>query len=378
MTHQSDTTYAPSDTDVLRILLDATRAMLWIRTAEDARRNATDVVAALGGVLDAVDLNDNDTLPVDLSFGVGDAVMACARPGTRARALLEEHLPSLVLDMRRAVELGSEASRLADDASIDSLTRLPNRRMLGRSLSRLQTDDVVIMADLDHFKRVNDTFGHQKGDEVLRAFGRLLLTMVRGRDTVGRFGGEEFVVILGNSTDPHQFLDRLRKAWEFERPLPVTFSAGVASVADHAATALAAADRAMYRAKNSGRDLWMTATSEDFATRQPMPGSAVVGQGAPEFVGFTEFDLANAVSASVEADCAERLRDPARCPGFGSVQLWVDEDDPDAMVMVSWWKSGESYRAFMRSVDTGQHSMPDSGTNATDETELRQFRVVAR
>jgi diguanylate cyclase (GGDEF)-like protein len=371
-------TYAPSDLDVFRILLDATRAMLWIRTAEDARKTATSVVAALGGTLDASNVTDSDTLPVDLSFGVGEAMMPSARPGTRARLLLEEHLPSLVLDMRRAVELGSEASRLADDASIDSLTRLPNRRMLGRSLSRLQTDDVVIMADLDHFKRVNDTFGHQKGDDVLRAFGRLLLTMVRGRDTVGRFGGEEFVVILGNGTDPYQFLDRLRKAWEFERPLPVTFSAGVASVADHAATALSAADRAMYRAKNSGRNLWMTATAEDFATLQPMPGSALMGQGSTEFVGFTEFDLARDVTASVEADCAERLKGPVGWPGFGSVQLWVDEHDPDAMVMVSWWKTGESYRAFMRSVDIGQHSLPGSATRQTDDAELRQFRVVAQ
>ena len=84
-----------------------------------------------------------------------------------------------MLDIRRAVEVGSQAGRLADDASIDSLTRLPNRRMLGRALGRLRTGDVVIMIDLDHFKRVNDTLGHDAGYLVLKALGATLLANVR-------------------------------------------------------------------------------------------------------------------------------------------------------------------------------------------------------
>jgi GGDEF domain-containing protein len=81
-------------------------------------------------------------------------------------------------------------------ASTDLLTDLPNRRMLDRALGRLSADDTVIMLDLDHFKRINDTFGHAAGDEVLRVFGGVLRGTVRGRDIVGRFGGEEFLIIL--------------------------------------------------------------------------------------------------------------------------------------------------------------------------------------
>jgi GGDEF domain-containing protein len=86
--------------------------------------------------------------------------------------------------------------RLAESASTDLLTGLPNRRMLDRALGRLSANDTVVMLDLDHFKQVNDNFGHAAGDEVLRVFGSVLRGTVRGRDTVGRFGGEEFLIVL--------------------------------------------------------------------------------------------------------------------------------------------------------------------------------------
>src|ERR1035438_8528039 len=87
------------------------------------------------------------------------------------------------------------------------------------SPGRLAAGDTVIMLDLDHFKQVNDTLGHAAGDEVLRAFGRVLRSTVRARDTVGRFGGEEFLIILGPSGGAADvFLQRLQAEWLAERP----------------------------------------------------------------------------------------------------------------------------------------------------------------
>ena len=135
--------------------------------------------------------------------------------------------------------------------------------MLGRALGRLRPGDTVIMLDLDHFKAVNDTLGHHEGDVVLRAFGRTIARCVRATDRAGRYGGEEFVVIMPGSTGANKFLERLRDAWVEVRPHPITFSAGFAEVGIDSTAALELADRAMYRAKQAGRDRWGGASEED-------------------------------------------------------------------------------------------------------------------
>lgn len=255
----------PLGADVaLSVVLNATRALLWIETAGDASAVARDLVEDLGGVTVAAVASTDDALPVDLSFGVGEPVLPAAPRSSVARMLLERHLPIFVRDAQRALELADQTSRLTVDASIDSLTGLANRRMLSRALGRLRPGDTVIMIDLDHFKAINDTVGHQEGDRVLRILGQTLAAYVRARDRVGRYGGEEFVVIASESR-PEAFLTRLRLEWEKARPYPITFSAGIAPARPDPRRALDAADRAMYRAKASGRDQWQWATKEDYS-----------------------------------------------------------------------------------------------------------------
>ena len=254
----------PLGADVaLSVVLNATRALLWIETAADASAVARDLVEDLGGMTVAALAPTDDALPVDLSFGVGEPVLPAAPRSSVARMLLERHLPIFVRDAQRALELADQTSRLTVDASIDSLTGLANRRMLSRALGRLRPADTVIMIDLDHFKAINDTVGHQEGDRVLRILGQTLAAYVRARDRVGRYGGEEFVVIASESR-PEPFLTRLRLEWEKARPYPITFSAGIAPALTDPRRALDAADRAMYRAKASGRDQWQWATKEDY------------------------------------------------------------------------------------------------------------------
>lgn len=248
----------------IEAVLDSTRALLWIRTPEDAAAVAADLVALLGGTVLPAQDDTGDAVPIDISFGVGQPMLPHAPRSSPAREALERRLPAFVSDAHRALALVDQSTRLVEAASIDALTGLANRRLLGRRLGRLRPEDTVLMIDLDHFKVVNDTLGHQAGDATLRALGQTLGATLRASDLAGRYGGEEFVVILAEG-EPDAFLTRLRDEWVKARPHPITFSAGVAPCGPNPQRALKAADRAMYRAKAAGRDRWHAATKDDYS-----------------------------------------------------------------------------------------------------------------
>jgi diguanylate cyclase (GGDEF)-like protein len=268
---QDTETPAEPHNQVPGAVLEATRSLLRLHTGGDARRVAEHLVRELGGQLVPAGTDDPSVIPVDVSFGDGEPLLAAAPPGSAARALLERHLAPFLLDARQVLQLSGRNERLAESASTDLLTGLPNRRMLDRALGRLSPDDTVIMLDLDHFKQVNDNFGHAAGDEVLRVFGSVLRGTVRGRETVGRFGGEEFLVVLAPGGDAEAFLQRLRAEWLTERPRPVTFSAGIVLSAGDPDETVALADQALYQAKEAGRDRWIWSTGRRPASYRP-PG----------------------------------------------------------------------------------------------------------
>ena len=143
----------------------------------------------------------------------------------------------------------------------DSLTGLANRRRLDRDLaSRNSGPTGVIMVDVDHFKAVNDAYGHQVGDDILRRLGTLLAHHVRADDVVYRYGGEEFCVLLpgADADDTRTVAERLvhaARTVDLPNGANVTVSVGVArtSGAD-VSDAVEHADQALYRAKRQGRD----------------------------------------------------------------------------------------------------------------------------
>lgn len=151
---------------------------------------------------------------------------------------------------------------LVDDANRDELTGLGNRRYASTMLGDLQPGDAVILVDLDHFKGVNDTWGHAAGDQVLREVGTFLAGTLRGSDRVAqradvaRYGGEEFLLVIKQAGfNSLAVAERLVSAWRETAPR-ATFSAGVAvhGVRARPADTLERADNALYEAKRLGRD----------------------------------------------------------------------------------------------------------------------------
>jgi diguanylate cyclase len=150
-----------------------------------------------------------------------------------------------------------QTAALARDAETDPLTELANRRTFSRALSTLQAGDAVVIVDLDHFKSVNDRFGHQVGDETLRALARCLRDVTRQVDCVARYGGEEFALVLPEARidGARKALARARATWNALEPI-TSFSSGIAVRADDESPreTLRRADAALYEAKEAGRD----------------------------------------------------------------------------------------------------------------------------
>lgn len=176
-----------------------------------------------------------------------------------------------ILDLENRLVEAREEMRFK--ASHDALTTLWNRavilELLGRELSRSHREKattVIILCDIDHFKAVNDSFGHLVGDEVLRETARRLLASVRSYDFVGRYGGEEFLVVL-NNCDPTFAFARAeeirntitqRPVQTSTGPVPVTMSLGLLLSHEWGKLSveelLREADSALYAAKRAGRN----------------------------------------------------------------------------------------------------------------------------
>lgn len=161
--------------------------------------------------------------------------------------------------------------QLMDQSTKDALTSLYNRRyfieQVRRDLSRSQENKTasVISLDVDHFKKFNDTYGHDAGDTVLRAMSQVLLNSFRGSDTPCRYGGEEFAVYMpgASATIAMQRAQELRMAVEAEvvrysgEELKITISSGIATYPDNGTSVqslIKSADKALYAAKDSGRN----------------------------------------------------------------------------------------------------------------------------
>ncbi len=210
----------------------------------------------------------------EFRFALKDGVTRYMQSDGRAIRGADGAVSKVVVVSRDITELKRRETELLEMAATDILTGLPNRRhfvaQLEQESARILRDKgrcaSVLMLDADHFKMINDTFGHAAGDDVLRHLATLMQNKLRKVDTVGRIGGEEFALILPGAALPaaEAFAERLRQyvaatpVPQADRTIPLTVSIGVAGMSADDANAdevLTRADRALYRAKGSGRNM---------------------------------------------------------------------------------------------------------------------------
>ncbi|HCS8994683.1 TPA: GGDEF domain-containing protein [Klebsiella pneumoniae] len=184
--------------------------------------------------------------------------LAQLEPGYQEAELLREAISQHLMSMTRKVSL------LTDEAMTDPLTSLLNRKGFTTRIKALSPlgNHCVISIDIDHFKYINDRYGHDVGDAVLVSLGRMLRVLTRQNDIVCRFGGEEFIILLPDSSLKETCIvaERIRTVTAetpFADGIHITLSAGIAAQADRTADVsqlLRQADIAMYKAKSSGRN----------------------------------------------------------------------------------------------------------------------------
>ena len=174
---------------------------------------------------------------------------------------------------RKSVELKAVLAQAEEVSHVDELTCLPNRRQVIKKLQneviraeRYKSQLSLSMIDIDHFKKINDSYGHTAGDQVLFQLANILQEGVRDPDTVGRYGGEEFLVVLPNTRlkeaqeQAARLCKRIHEAeFDIGEIIHLTVSIGVAEYKhgqENWQKFLSRADLALYDAKNAGRDRW--------------------------------------------------------------------------------------------------------------------------
>ena len=273
------------------------RAIISLRIALD-KESVKEMVESLDGVLDKLSLrliemiekSDSSTseiqkIKTELEFyneeTSSNFKIAHKKLFTIALAL-EQNTQSLSHDLKdhndevsalsqKVRQLESALEEAKQESKEDFLTKLYNKRALDEFLQmkeaefeRYKHNYSVVMFDLDHFKNVNDTFGHEAGDAVLSAFAKILKEEARSVDIVGRFGGEEFMAILSETCTEggvvfaqkvRQHVEKARFMYKAKR-IALTVSCGVAERKKQASmqSTINAADKALYKAKNNGRN----------------------------------------------------------------------------------------------------------------------------
>jgi two-component system cell cycle response regulator len=255
---------AEGDYDMLAVSLDlgssdALRLCSQLRSLERTRAMPILLIA---------DIDDRARILRGLDLGVNDYIV---RPldrneliaRVRSQLRRKRYADSLRSDLQAAIEL----------AAVDPLTGLNNRRYLETHLVSLLDQAAhkgraltLMMLDIDHFKSVNDTHGHDAGDEVLKRFAQRMRRVVRSADLICRMGGEEFVIVMPDTplSIATKIAERVRAAIQSEpfsidrsgRAIPVTTSIGIAERGSdsNADALLRRADKALYESKSTGRN----------------------------------------------------------------------------------------------------------------------------
>lgn len=250
--------------DVMMPVLDGLQACRLLKEHEKTRDIPIIFLSAL---------DDTDTKINGLSLGANDYISKPFRvEELLARVAVAIRLKRERDDLRRSAEDSRRRAEAAREMSMsDALTGLLNRYGMQRSLQRALSESrrygralSCLLIDIDHFKRINDSYGHAAGDTALMQVGRVLTESVRGSDVVCRYGGEEFLVLALETTlqgalalgEKIRLAAAARLYGDGERVFPLTLSVGAAQLQDAESghDMIARADVALYNAKELGRN----------------------------------------------------------------------------------------------------------------------------
>ena len=258
--HGSDRSFAPRDASILIEVLRQRGTVLVSELDQTSDGGLTEILPDARNLVVVPLTSEKGMIAVLVVEYGGHASRRIAR---RSVDMLERFGSHGALALRNAVLL----EQMEELATVDGLTGIANRRTFDdevdraiRRAGRNSKDVSLILADIDHFKALNDTRGHKAGDQALREVAATLSQNIRSIDTVARYGGEEFVIVMPNCPpeEAETRAEELRKA--VQRDLSVdrlTLSFGVATYPTHAPNAdglIRAADTALYRSKSDGRN----------------------------------------------------------------------------------------------------------------------------
>jgi diguanylate cyclase len=227
--------------------------------------------------------NFSGTLQATVSLEDVRAAVSRVASETRVMAEQNQRLHSqLAQSTQQLTEMRYSLDQVRKDSMLDPLTEVGNRKYFDKEIARATTESMetgtplaLLMVDIDHFKKFNDTYGHLIGDQVLRLVAHTLIENLKGRDIIARYGGEEFVILLPNTTvqDSEKVANQLRNSLatkQIKRKRTneslgiVTISLGATSYVPNEDfdSFIARADAALYDAKQTGRNKVMSRVAE--------------------------------------------------------------------------------------------------------------------
>ncbi len=266
----------PTTTEVENVLIEVEP-----EEKELVKRVASEIVSEIDSVIESLERHNQNLSRKEESFkeikenvedrSVKDMVGQVLVELQEIRKQNEELKKRLEEANSQIKKLTEELEEREREATIDFLTQVANRASFDRALSDMVNDFyrrnypfALIMIDIDDFKKINDTYGHQAGDYVLQELARVLKSQLRARDVIARYGGEEFAIILPGVTFSQalRVAERLRRSIEKhlfkfkDVQIPVTISLGLAMMRDglDETAIVERADKALYLAKRSGKN----------------------------------------------------------------------------------------------------------------------------
>lgn len=260
---------AKKTADIARLV---TLMSKYLSDAIDSNKSGSSNVSVIKDEIKAIDIAATSKKELNkLQTKLVNAAMTIEKEMTTVNENLQNGQNEVSKLENRIKELESELQETKKKNTKDHLTGTLTRRayedelkILDEKYIRLKQDFAIVFFDIDHFKKVNDTYGHEGGDVILKTFANLLTKLTREIDIIGRFGGEEFVVALhyNNTNELEKYVTRIKnlvnnnKFIFKENKIHITFSAGVELRSNNSSLeeTISNADKHLYEAKNSGRN----------------------------------------------------------------------------------------------------------------------------